>query len=353
MYRYFGEFYLEKLRYNDAATVYKSFVALYPLHRVAPHFSMRVVEIYEQGGFPKLVLESKKEFATRYGLQAEYWRHFDVGESPEVLSYLKSNLKDLANHYHAQYQDAAQAQEKPANYAEASRWYREFLDSFHDDPEAPPINYQLADLLLENNDFGRRGPRVRAHGLRLSAAREGRGRRLCRDLRAPRAPQGGERGSAGPRRGATPSTSSLKFADTFPQHEHAAVVLGAAAEDLYEMKDFALARSSAQKLIDRFPNAAPSVRRTAWVVVAHSSFDLAEYPPGRAGLCARARGDAGRTTNRARRSSTTWRRRSTSRASRRTSSATTARRPTTSCASSRPRRRRRSARPPSTTPAPR
>ena len=52
-------------------------------------------------------------------------------------------------------------------------------------------------------------------------------------------------------------TSSLRFADTFPQHEHAAVVLGAAAEDLYDMKDFALARSSARKLIERFPNADP------------------------------------------------------------------------------------------------
>ena len=41
----------------------------------------------------------------------------------------------------------SKAQEKPANYAEASRWYREFLDSFHGDAEAPPINYQLADLL--------------------------------------------------------------------------------------------------------------------------------------------------------------------------------------------------------------
>ena len=47
---------------------------------------MRVVEIYEAGDFPKLVLESKKEFAASYGLQSEYWRHFDVEESPEVLA---------------------------------------------------------------------------------------------------------------------------------------------------------------------------------------------------------------------------------------------------------------------------
>jgi tetratricopeptide (TPR) repeat protein len=52
VYSHLGEFYLEKLRYDDAAKTYKAFVALYPLHRASPHFSMRVVEIYEAGDFP-------------------------------------------------------------------------------------------------------------------------------------------------------------------------------------------------------------------------------------------------------------------------------------------------------------
>src|SRR5687767_15464812 len=47
------------------------------------------------------VLESKKAFASQYGLQADYWQHFEVEKSPEVLSFLKRNLNDLANHYHA------------------------------------------------------------------------------------------------------------------------------------------------------------------------------------------------------------------------------------------------------------
>src|SRR5262249_29079747 len=133
--------------------VYKSFVALYPFHQASPHFSMRVVEIYEKGGFPQLVLVAKKDFAANYGLQGEYWHHFDVNKSPEVLSYLKSNLKDLANYYHAQYQDPKQHEQQVANYAEATRWYRGFLTSFHGDPQAPQLDYQLADLMRENHDY--------------------------------------------------------------------------------------------------------------------------------------------------------------------------------------------------------
>jgi tetratricopeptide (TPR) repeat protein len=154
IYSNLGEFYLTKLRYHDAAAAYKAFVALYPFHRTSPRFSMRVVEIYTKGGFPKLVLDSKKEFAKTYGLKAEYWRHFPVEESPEVLSYLKSNLRDLAIHYHAQYQVAELADERPANYEEALLWYREFLSSFPEDSESPAINYQLADLLLEEKNYG-------------------------------------------------------------------------------------------------------------------------------------------------------------------------------------------------------
>src|SRR5215469_10578809 len=61
VYRYLAEYYLVKLRYQDAATIYKSFVAQYPFHQASPHFSMRVVEIYEKGGFPQLVLAAKKD----------------------------------------------------------------------------------------------------------------------------------------------------------------------------------------------------------------------------------------------------------------------------------------------------
>lgn len=72
--------------------------------------------------------------------------------------------------------------------------------------------------------------------------------------------------------------SSLRFADTFPEHEEAPVVLGAAADNLYEMDEFQVAIDAAQKLIDRYPNADTGLLRDAWAVIAHSSIDLAEYP---------------------------------------------------------------------------
>ena len=51
-----------------------------------------------------------------------------------------------------------------------------------------------------------------------------------------------------------------------------------AVDDLYEMKDYAPAVASAQRVIDTYPGADAGIRRSAWIVVAHGSFELADYP---------------------------------------------------------------------------
>ena len=276
IYANLGEFYFSKLRYDDAASIYKSFIKLNPFHKVSPHFSMRIVEIYDEAGFPQLVVESKKEFATIYAPDARYWTHFDIDSSPEVVGYIKTNLTDLANHYHALYQEEKLIDEQTPSYAEAKRWYRQFLHSFPKDAESPPINYQLADLLLENDDFSeaaleyeRTAYEYAQHG-QSSAAGYAAIYAYRQDLKA-------ATGARRPEVRKSTVTSSLKFADTFQEHEQAAVVLGAAADDLYEMQDFPVAIESAQKLLDRYPDTDTSLQRSAWAVIAHSSIDLAEY----------------------------------------------------------------------------
>ena len=155
VYSNLGEFYFDKRRYSDAAAAYNAFVSRNPFHRVSPQFHMRVIEIHMAGGFPSLVIDAKKEFARNYGLKSEYWKHFEPSARPEVLGFLKTNFTDLAHHYHALYQDPQHVKEKEENFQEALHWYEEFLVSFPQDAESPAINYQLADLLLENRSFAR------------------------------------------------------------------------------------------------------------------------------------------------------------------------------------------------------
>lgn len=278
VYSNLGDHYLEKLRYDDAAKTFNAFVALYPFHRTAPAFSMRVVETFTKGGFPKLVLESKRDFASRYGLKADYWKHNKIEEMGEVTAYLRTNLKDLATHYHAQYQSqSATAEEKAANYREARRWYGDYLESFPTDAEAPSINYRLADLLLENKDFGEAAKQYErtAYDYPQHPQAAAAGYAAVYAYRS-QLKDAGEGVRDAVRQEAV--RSSLKFADTFPAHEHAAAVLGAAADDLYEMKDFPAAVATAQRVVDSYAGAEVAIRSAAWLVVAHGSFELADFP---------------------------------------------------------------------------
>jgi len=276
VYSNLGEFYFDKRRYADAASAYIAFISRNPFHKVAPNFHMRVIEIQGTGGFPSLVLDAKKEFALTYGLQAEYWEYFDPSDRPDVLSYLKTNLTDLANHYHACYQDPQQKEKKQANFEEALNWYQEFLASFPTETESPTMNYQLADLLLENRSFGAAALEFektaynypshekssQAGYVAVTAYREQLGAVSKEDENEVKLEI---------------VRSSLKFADTFPDHEKAAIVLGAAADDLYGMQEYDQAFAAASKLIEVFPDTEVDVVRAAWLVIGHSSFELQRY----------------------------------------------------------------------------
>ncbi len=276
VYSNLGEFYFDKRRYNDAAATYNAFVSRNPFHKVSPQFHMRVIEIDIAGGFPSLVIDAKKEFARNYGLNAEYWKHFQPSARPEVLAWLKKNLTDLANHYHALYQSPQQVKDKASNFEEALHWYREFLTSFPKDPESPAINYLLADLYLENRSFDLAA--VEYEKTAYDYPRHAKSSQAgYAAIYAYRQHLAGVEPAAKDRVKREIIRSSLKFADTYPEHEKAAIVLGAAADDLYNMRDYEQAVAAARKLIETFPRAEAEVVRTAWLVVGHSTYELHRY----------------------------------------------------------------------------
>ena len=276
VYANLAEFFFTKRRYSDAATTYTTFIEANPFHKKSPHFNMRVVEIYQKGGFPRLVIEAKKQFASTYGLNAEYWNYFNQAEYPEVLGYLKTNLVDLANHYHAMYQNAKFKNEKPANFAEASHWYREFLKSFPKDEQSPGINYQLADLLLENKDY-----KLAALEYERSAydypVNDKSSKAAYAAVFAYREHLKNTPASQSKNVKREIIRTSLRLVDTFPQHEKATIVLGAAVDDLFNMRDFPLAIKTGHRLLTEYPAADPAIRRGTWMVVAHSSYEIEQF----------------------------------------------------------------------------
>ena len=276
IYSHLGEYYLSKRRYADAAKSYETYIDKNPVSKESPYFNIRVIEIFNKGGFPRLVVDAKKEFSKTYSLQSNYWTFFDINENPTVLAFLKSNLVDLANHYHALYQDRRLYKQKEENYQEAIFWYREYLASFPEEKQAPKLNNQLAGLLLEHKDY-------------LAAATEYE-RTAYNYLAHEDAASAGYAAVYAYReymKVASQSQrniikreiirSSLKFAEYFPTHKHAAVVLVAAVDDLYALEDYEQAIKYGRRVIKVYPQADKKLIRSSWMVVAHASFDITNY----------------------------------------------------------------------------
>ncbi len=276
IYRNLAEYFYEKRRYADAVETYEAFIAGNPYTQDAPLFHIRVIEINTAGGFPTLVLEGKKSFADKYGLNGEYWNHFEVESSPKVIAYLKSDLNDLSRHYHALYQNPKFKDEKEENLQEALGWYHQYLTSFPQDLETPAINYSLAELLLENKSYHDAAVEYEAtaynYALHPKSSQAGYAAVFAYRQELAQSPE-----ASAPEVLEQTIATSIRFAESFPGHAKAPVILGAAVDDLYAIKEFDRALEHGRMLIHNYPDGDAKIVRGAWLVVAHSAYELSLY----------------------------------------------------------------------------
>jgi tetratricopeptide (TPR) repeat protein len=272
LYSRLGDLYVDKQRFQDAATTYRAFVSRDEVDEHAPTLLMAAIEAYRKGGFSDLMLQGKLEYSERYGFGAPFWNGRQHADYPQLVEQLKINLKDVAQYYHA----SAQKTKKAEDYAAAAHWYRSYLSSFPDDPDSAATNYLLADALFESRQY-------------LDAA--GEYERTAYDY--PRNARSAEAGHAAlvayqkyqegvsvEARAAVhqrATDSGLKFAQTFPEHPESAVVLTRAAQDLYADGDQARAVQAAQALLARTPPVSQPQQRIAWAIVGQVSFNQSDY----------------------------------------------------------------------------
>ncbi|HUT42294.1 MAG TPA: tetratricopeptide repeat protein [Gammaproteobacteria bacterium] len=271
VYDHLGKLYLDKERYTDAADTFGAFVSNNPIHRQAPAFQMRVIDAYQAGKFPSLVLQGKKDFVDRYNLQGEYWQHHDTAEAGQVLGFLKVTMTDLSRHYHAQ----AQKSRKQEDYAEATHWYRTWLGSFANDPEAAGMNFLLAELLDESGSYREASMEfVRTaydYGDHEKAAEAGYASVLAygeEETRLSGADQAAWHRES--------IENALRFAASFPRHPQSLAVLTRSAEQLLAINENTRAIQVAQLVIDN-ASATRDQQRVSWTVQAHAYFDLQDF----------------------------------------------------------------------------
>jgi tetratricopeptide (TPR) repeat protein len=272
LYARLGDLYVAKQRYQDAATAYLAYVKRDPYSDHAPNLAMQAIDAYNKGGFADLVLQGKHEYVERYNFSSPFWKSRDRSQYPKVVQELKTNLKDVATYFHA----TAQKTKHIEDYQEASRWYRDYLKSFPDDPDSAATNYLLAETLFESHQYAEAATEYEhtAYGYPKSD------RSATAAYAALVSYQKGEEGLSDTAKiewHKRAIDASVKFAQTFPEHPDSAGVLTRAAEDIFAAKDFPRAITVSESILARQPPVDAAKQRIAWTIIARAHFNQNEF----------------------------------------------------------------------------
>jgi tetratricopeptide (TPR) repeat protein len=272
LYARLGDLYVDKQRYQDAATVYRAYVASDPYSDQAPDLDMAAIEAYGKGGFSQLVLDGKHDFVQRYNFDSPYWKTRRRADNPRVVQELKTNLKDVATYFHA----SAQKSKRVADFQEAAHWYRDYLKSFPEDGDSAATNYLLAEALFEGQQYADAAAEFdhTAYGYPRND------KSATAAHAALVAYQKGEEGLSGADKDAwhkRATDAGVKFAQTFPEHPESAGVLTRAAEEIFAGGDRARAISVSEAVLARQPPVDLAKQRIAWTIIAQANFDQGAY----------------------------------------------------------------------------
>jgi TolA-binding protein len=294
LYEQLGQLYLEQKRFNDSAETYDHFVEHNPNSDFAPDFSIKTIQVYQQGNFPSLILPAKQDFVRRYGITSRFWTDRSGAISNTARAYLHESLQELAAYEHAEAQQLkansqtlkdpreqqAASNQAVAAYGSAALWYREFVQTFPQDPKAADMTFLLAESLYEAGDLGQalssyekvayeyRSP---VHGAEAAYSSV----LLAQELIDRTQPSMGEVRQQWQQR---KIDNSLRFAEVYPTDPRAVTVLAQAAPELLNQGDQVSAIAVAERVIAWQPPPEGKLMFSSWLVLGHSRFDLQQYP---------------------------------------------------------------------------
>lgn len=292
LYQSLGNLYLEKQRYKDASDTFSAYIASFPESVHGPEFAVQRIEVYREGGFPEQILPAKEDFVTQYGVDSGFWAARTAEQQQALLPRLESFLDELSSFYHAEGQALQSAQRRyqqmrnrprqappPAEpqFLKAAEYYDQYLRTAPGGPRTAEVTYLMGEAFFES---GRLERAVQAY--------ENVAYELLDEERGAKAGYAAilalqtllERATDDTRRLALREhkiRSAISFADYYPQDPRAVAVLTQAAQEVFAGGDQSQAVAIASRITQWQPPPEGELRKVAWLILAHSQFDAADY----------------------------------------------------------------------------
>ena len=149
IYNRLAKTYIDKKIYKEAAEIYAAFIARHPFDPDAPELSSAIINTYDLGGFPSLVVSAKEQFVEHYNTESNYWKQASPDIQARLRPTLEGHIVELAKHYHATAQETGQI----ADYEKAAKWYRAHLALNPKEEDAVAVNQLLAEVLYASKNY--------------------------------------------------------------------------------------------------------------------------------------------------------------------------------------------------------
>lgn len=149
VYSNLAKVYVSKKLYRDAAETYGAFIDRHPFDPSAPELSTAIINIYDLGGFPSLVIDAKEAFVKHYDTRSAFWLQSDEPTRNKLRPILEGHIVDLAKHFHA----LGQINNSVEAYQHAAYLYRAHLDLKPKEEDAIVVNQLLAEVLYSAKDY--------------------------------------------------------------------------------------------------------------------------------------------------------------------------------------------------------
>lgn len=296
LYMNLGDLYLEKKRFRDSADSYLHYVKHFPKTDYAPSFSEKAIKVYIDGDFPSLVLPAKEGFVRNYGFYSEFWRVRDEASREKLRPQLHVYLDELSSYYHAQaislddelisYNQLKKkkAKDKPGPaqpvYLKAAELYQEFVHTFPQDKKTPEFTYLMGESFFEAKRYPQSVEAYETVAYKYIDKKRGADAGYAALVAMQIIIEmivGEELLVESEQWKAHKIDSAISFFDYYSTDKRAAPVLTKAAQEIFESGDLLRAVGVATRIVEMAPPASKELRKTSWLVIAHSRFDMQQF----------------------------------------------------------------------------
>jgi tetratricopeptide (TPR) repeat protein len=292
LYGHLSGFYLEQERYEDSASVNRSFIDLFPNSEWAPVFAARNIETYKQAQFSSKLIAEKRAFVSRYAGKDSKVSGFSVEAKEKLIPYLREYLDDLSHLDYLSAQSEKNREKQIALFQNAAEYYETYAELIPGDKESGVKLFLAGESYFNANNYAAAVPvylksayqhpahkksRDAAYGAILSFRNTSEGLALAQLLKESTTGGSDSRMVEATNRGLQQELKlSLKFAETFPEDSQTPALLANAANLQYQSGAYLAATESAGRIVAN-KRSQPSLKKTAYLLMANAYYEQQKF----------------------------------------------------------------------------